>query len=223
MSLDRSTVASMLDHTLLRPEATREDVERLCKEAAQLGVFAVCVSPSFLPLDAALLRSGGDDVKACTVVGFPSGAHTTTTKVREAAEAVAHGADEIDMVIDLGSAVAGEWSGIEAQIVAVRREVSAPTVLKVIVESAVLTIDQIATVSRVVESAGADFVKTSTGFHPAGGASIEAVSAMRHAVGGRVGIKASGGVRNAAQALAMIEAGATRIGTSASAVILAEL
>jgi deoxyribose-phosphate aldolase len=223
MQLDRSTVAGMLDHTLLKPEATRDDVDHLCKEAAQLGVFAVCVSPSMLPLDVALLRSGGSDVKVCTVVGFPSGAHSTDAKVREAVEAIERGADEVDMVIDLGMAAAGSWTGVEQQIAAVRAHVSAPYVLKVIVESATLSPADVATVSRVVESAGADFVKTSTGFHPAGGASLDAVRTMREATGGRIGIKASGGIRSAELAIAMIEAGATRIGTSSSAVILAAL
>jgi deoxyribose-phosphate aldolase len=223
VTLDRLTVARMIDHTLLAPEATAAQVRTLCEEAVELDVAAVCVSPSMLPLDRALLTSGAHPVKVCTVVGFPSGAHTSHTKAAEAAESVRHGAEEVDVVIDLGLAIAGRWDDIAAQVSAVRAEVPAPLVLKVIVESAALSIEQVVAACHAVDAGGADFVKTSTGFHPSGGATLTAVQAMHETVGGRLGVKASGGIRDADRALAMIQAGATRIGTSSTRTILSGL
>ncbi|MFC4554277.1 deoxyribose-phosphate aldolase [Georgenia faecalis] len=213
-SLSRTDVARMVDHTLLKPEATPEQVAALVAEARQLGVLAVCVSPSQLPLE-----DTGDLVVAA-VAGFPSGAHKSEVKAAEAARAVADGAQEIDMVIDLSLVLTGRYDACEAEIRAVREAVPAPTVLKVIIESAALTDDQIIAACRAAEAAGADFVKTSTGFHPAGGASVRAVEVMASTVGGRLGVKASGGIRDAATAAAMIEAGATRLGLSGSAAVL---
>lgn len=215
--MERSDVARMIDHTLLAPTATTADVAALCAEASALGVAAVCVSPSRLPLAAGALASG---IAVCTVVGFPSGAHRSGVKAAEAAQAVIDGADEVDMVIDLGAATAGLWSDVEADISAVRAAVPSDRILKVIIESAALSSEAIVSACRAAESAGADFVKTSTGFHPSGGASVEAVSAMAGVVQGRLGVKASGGIRDAATALAMVEAGATRLGCSASRAIL---
>jgi deoxyribose-phosphate aldolase len=216
--MERSDLARMIDHTLLAPTATAADVDALCREASELGVAAVCVSPARLPVPAGALAEG---IAVCTVVGFPSGAHRTPVKAAEAAQAVADGAGEVDMVIDLGAATAGRWSDVEADIAAVRAEVPTGSVLKVIIESAALgTEDAIEAACRAAEAAGADFVKTSTGFHPAGGASVEAVATMARTVGGRLGVKASGGIRDAATALAMVEAGATRLGCSASRAIL---
>jgi len=157
------------------------------------------------------------------VCGFPSGAHHAAVKAAEAAASVDQGAGEIDMVIDLGRARSGDWAGVEAEIAAVRAAAPAPVVLKVIIESAVLTDDEIVAACRASEAAGADFVKTSTGFHPAGGASVGAVELMARTVGGRLGVKASGGIRTTETALAMIAAGATRLGLSASAAVLAGL
>ena len=216
----RPLVARMIDHTLLRPEATASDVAALCAEAGELGVFSVCVSPSRLPLAAGLLAPG---VALAVVCGFPSGAHHGAVKAAEAAASVDQGAGEIDMVIDLGRARSGDWAGVEAEIAAVRAAAPAPVVLKVIIESAVLTDDEIVAACRASEAAGADFVKTSTGFHPAGGASVGAVELMARTVGGRLGVKASGGIRTTETALAMIAAGATRLGLSASAAVLAGL
>ena len=216
----RPQVARMIDHTLLRPEATASDVAALCAEAGELGVFSVCVSPSRLPLAAGLLAPG---VALAVVCGFPSGAHHAAVKAAEAAASVDQGAGEIDMVIDLGRARSGDWAGVEAEIAAVRAAAPAPVVLKVIIESAVLTDDEIVAACRASEAAGADFVKTSTGFHPAGGASVGAVELMARTVGGRLGVKASGGIRTTETALAMIAAGATRLGLSASAAVLAGL
>lgn len=215
--MNRAEVAAMIDHTLLKPEATAEQVRALIEEAAALGTYSVCVSPSQLPVR----TSGG--VKVATVCGFPSGAHHSSVKAAEAADSVARGADEVDMVINLGQAVTNDFDAVEADIRAVRESCPAPVVLKVIIESAALTDEQIVGCCRAAEAAGADFVKTSTGFHPTGGASVHAVSLMAETVGGRLGVKASGGIRTAQDALAMIDAGATRLGLSASAAILAEV
>ncbi len=214
--LRRADVAAMIDHTLLKPEATAEDVSALVEDARRLGVLAVCVSPSALPLN-------GAGLVVATVCGFPSGKHTSSVKAAEAATAVAAGAQEVDMVIDIGAARAGHWAAVQRDVEAVRVSVPAPVVLKVIIESAALDDDQVIAACRAAEVAGADYVKTSTGFHPSGGASEHAVRLMAETVGGRLGVKASGGIRNAAQALAMTHAGATRLGLSASGQILAEL
>ena len=218
MGLDRGVLARLIDHTLLAPEATRAAVAALCREATELGVFAVCVSPSMLPLPADAL---GPDVAVACVTGFPSGAHRREVKVREAELAVADGADEIDLVINLAWASEGRWDDVGAEIAAVRGVVEAPRRLKVIIESAVLDEGAIVAACRAAEMAGADFVKTSTGFHRAGGATPEAVRLMRATVADHLGVKASGGIRSAPAALAMVEAGASRLGTSASATILA--
>ena len=176
----------------------------------------MCVSPSFLPLRADALRG----VLVATVCGFPSGKHKPAVKATEAARAVADGADEVDMVIDVGSAVSGDWRAVHADVLAVRESVPA-AVLKVIIESAALTDTQIVEVCRISADAGADFVKTSTGFHPAGGASPHAVALMRRTVGEALGVKASGGIRTWQDAVAMVEAGASRLGLSGTATVLA--
>ncbi|MEJ5866248.1 deoxyribose-phosphate aldolase [Pseudokineococcus sp. 5B2Z-1] len=210
----RAQVAAMVDHTLLKPEATPADVAALVAEARSLGVLAVCVSPSTLPLE-----DTGDLVVA-TVCGFPSGKHASEVKAAEAARAVADGADEVDMVIDVGAARAGLWDAVRDDVAAVRAAVPAPGVLKVIIESAALEDDAVVAACRAAEAAGADFVKTSTGFHPSGGATEHAVRLMAETVGGRLGVKASGGIRTADQAAAMVAAGATRLGLSSSAAVL---
>lgn len=216
--LDRAAVAAMIDHTLLAPEATPERVLALCDEAVELGVAAVCVSPRWVRLAAG--RLDGQEVRVATVVGFPSGAHRSDVKADEARAARADGADEIDMVVALGDVVAREWDAVRADIAAVRDACASPTLLKVIVESALLDDERLDTVCRTAVDLGADHVKTSTGFHPAGGATVEAVRRMRAVIGPVVGLKASGGIRDAATALAMIEAGATRIGASSTAAII---
>ncbi|MBT0992762.1 deoxyribose-phosphate aldolase [Cellulomonas sp. DKR-3] len=215
--LDARALARFVDHTLLKPEATRADVEALVAEAAALGAYSICISPSFLPVTVP------DGLLVATVCGFPSGKHHSDVKAAEAARAVADGADEVDMVIDVGAAREGRFDDVRADVAAVRAAVPAPTVLKVIIESAALDDHQIVAVCQAAEAAGADFVKTSTGFHPSGGASVHAVEVMAATVGGRLGVKASGGVRTAADALAMIEAGATRLGLSGTAAVLAGL
>ena len=212
----RAQVARMVDHTLLAPQTTAAAVRAFISEAQRLGVGAVCLSPSVLPVDA-------DGLRVVAVCGFPSGCHHSEIKRAEAARSIADGADEIDMVINLGAVAAGDWAAVQADIAAVRTAVAAPQLLKVIIESAVLSDEQIVGACRAAEAAGADFVKTSTGFHAAGGASVHAVELMARTVGGRLGVKASGGIRTAAAVRAMIGAGATRLGLSGTAAILAEL
>jgi deoxyribose-phosphate aldolase len=214
----RQQLAAMVDHTLLKPEATAGDVAALVAEGVELGVYAVCVSPTMVPVAVAV---GG--VRVAAVAGFPSGKHLPAVKAHEAAAAVAAGAVEIDMVIDVGAAVSGQFDAVRADVAAVRAA-AAGAVLKVIVESAAL-LDlagehNLAGVCRAAEEAGADFVKTSTGFHPAGGASVHAVEVMAATVGARLGVKASGGIRTAADALAMVGAGATRLGLSGTRAVL---
>jgi len=212
-SLTRAEVADMIDHTLLAPEATPEQVDELVREARELGVYAICVSPSMLPV-----RAPG--LVVATVAGFPSGKHHSLVKGAEARLAVDQGANEVDMVIDVGAAVAGDYSAVLADIVTVREAVGDRAVLKVIIESAALSDEAIVQVCRMAEQAGAEFVKTSTGFHPAGGADVRAVQLMAETVGGRLGIKASGGIRTAEAAAALIAAGATRLGLSKSRAVL---
>jgi deoxyribose-phosphate aldolase len=219
--MERSELAAMIDHTLLRPEATDGDIAALCAEATELRVAAVCVSPSRLPLPGDI--GLGPGIAVAAVCGFPSGAHRPSLKAAEGAAAVEAGASEIDVVIDLGLAAAGDWSAVEAELTLVRDAVPSPIVLKVIIESALLdTLDPggVESACAAAIAAGADFVKTSTGFHPAGGASFDAVARMAAAVGPGLGVKASGGIRTAADALAMVDAGATRIGCSATRAIL---
>jgi len=208
-------IARIIDHTLLKPEATHADVEALIAEAAELGTYSVCISPSMLPITVP------EGLKVAVVCGFPSGKHTAAVKAAEAAQSVSQGADEIDMVIDIGAAREHRYDDVRADIAAVRAAVPAPTVLKVIIESAALDDEEIVGVCQAAVAAGADFVKTSTGFHPAGGASVEAVRLMRETVGPDLGVKASGGVRTLAQAEAMVAAGATRLGVSGSRALLA--
>lgn len=209
----RRDIAAIIDHTLLTPEATGEQVAALVVQAAELGTFSVCVSPSQLPVEVP------DGLRVATVCGFPSGAHATAVKVAEAADAVAKGADEVDMVVNLRQVKEHDWEDVEAEVRAVKTAVGA-ALLKVIIESAALTDEEVVAVCRACERGGADYVKTSTGFHPAGGASTHAVRLMRQTVGERLGVKASGGIRTAEAALAMVEAGATRLGVSATVSIL---
>jgi deoxyribose-phosphate aldolase len=217
----RAGVAALVDHTLLKPEATRADVIALLQEAEELQVCAVCVSPTMVAT-AKSYRTGGYDI--ATVVGFPSGKHLSAIKAEEARVAVQAGADEIDMVIDVGSALEGDFDAVKADIAAVLEAIPGSAVLKVIVESAALLAlggeERLVDVCRIAEDAGAGFVKTSTGFHPSGGASVRAVELMARTVGDRLGIKASGGIRTADDAIAMLNAGATRLGLSGSRAVL---
>lgn len=211
-------LALYIDHTLLAPEATGADIQRLCDEAVTFGVAAICVSPSLLPLGPLQLPA---PIATACVVGFPSGAHHPLIKATEAQQAYEHGADEIDMVINLGNVRSGNWTGVRDDIAAVRSVIPNSVILKVIIESAALTDPEIVHCCTIAVEAGAQFVKTSTGFHKAGGATAKAVRLMRQTVGPSIGVKASGGIRSFDDAMMMIEAGATRIGASATAAILA--
>ncbi len=204
----------MIDHTLLAPEATAATVATAVEEARQLGVYAVCLSPAMLPVDA-------PGLVLATVAGFPSGKHHSLVKGTEARLSAEQGAAEVDMVIDIGAALARDYTAVLSDVITVREALGEQVVLKVIVESAALPDEVLVEVCRVAERAGADFVKTSTGFHPAGGADARAVRLMADTVGGRLGIKASGGIRTAAAAAELIEAGATRLGLSRSRDVLA--
>jgi deoxyribose-phosphate aldolase len=212
----RAELAQMIDHTLLKPQATAAEVAAAVRQAQDLRVWAVCVSPSMIPLVVGGLR-------LAVVCGFPSGAHYPEVKAAEAARARQDGADELDMVVNLRWVEEGEWLRVGQEIEAVRAAFPPPGALKVILETAALTDAQVVAASRAAADAGADFVKTSTGFHPAGGATVHAVELMAGAVGPSVGVKASGGIRTTEAALAMVAAGATRLGLSASAQILSGL
>ncbi|MBK6439893.1 MAG: deoxyribose-phosphate aldolase [Candidatus Microthrix subdominans] len=227
----RDALAAIIDHTLLMPTASAGEVEALVTEAVDLGVGAVCVSPSRARLVTDLLIGAGEARPAvASVVGFPSGAHVVAIKAAEASVAVAAGASEVDVVADLAAVAGGDLEALAVETEAIRAAIGPGIVLKVILESAaILALGDrgsglLTGACRTVADAGADLVKTSTGFHPAGGATTEAVALMAAAVAGRgsgsVGVKASGGIRSAADALAMVDAGATRIGASASRAIL---
>ena len=216
--MERHQLSALIDHTLLKPEATAAQVEQLCAEAVEHGFASVCVSPTHVALVARHLA--GHPSLACSVIGFPSGAHLAAIKAAEAARAVADGAQELDMVIDLGALTDRGGTAVEREVAAVRAEVADAAAIKVIIESAALTDDQIVAACEAAVAGGADFVKTSTGFHPSGGASTHAVALMRRTVGDDVGVKASGGIRSYEDALAMLEAGASRLGMSAGVTVV---
>jgi deoxyribose-phosphate aldolase len=205
-------LADLVDHTALRPETTPADVERLCREAVEHGFAAVCVNPVHVRRAAAGVA--GTPVAVATVVSFPLGAHTHEHKAREAGEVLAMGATEVDMVARLDALQGGRWDVLEREVAAVARVVDGAARVKVILETAALEPPAILRAGRVAAGAGADFLKTSTGFHPAGGATPAAVALLREAGGPGIGVKASGGIRTCADALRMVAAGATRIGTS---------
>lgn len=215
MTLTASDFLAIADHTLLTPGTTESALHQFLGEARELGVARVCISPSLLPVDPVALG----ELEIVTVVGFPSGAHTAPVKAFEAARAVAAGAHEIDMVVNQGLVRAGEWDAVRAEIAGVRAACPGQ-VLKVILETATLTDDEIVGACRAAEKAGADYVKTSTGFSPAGGATVHAVRLMAETVGGRLGVKASGGIRTADAVRELWAAGATRFGVSATATIV---
>ncbi|MDD7618262.1 MAG: deoxyribose-phosphate aldolase [Bacillales bacterium] len=207
------------DHTLLKAEATSDQVLKLCDEALEYHFASVCVNPVFVPLAAGKLA--GSDVKVCTVIGFPLGANEPAVKAMEAALAVDEGADEVDMVINIGKAKEKDFAYIQEEIAKVK-QASREALLKVIIESSALSDDEIIGCCKAAMAAKADYVKTSTGFHKTGGASAHAVSLMRQTVGETMGVKASGGIHSLAEAQEMIEAGASRIGCSASVAIMEE-
>ena len=200
----------LIDHTLLKQDATPEQIVKLCEEAKAYDFMSVCVNPAYVPLASECLK--GSDVKVCTVIGFPLGMNLTRTKVDEATVAINQGADEIDMVINVGMLKNGNDDYVQEEI-RLLKEVAGKKVLKVIIETCLLTDDEKIRACLAAKEAGADFVKTSTGFST-GGATVHDVRLMRETVGPEMGVKASGGVRTHEDLLAMVEAGATRIGTS---------
>lgn len=221
MKPTRSELARMMDHTLLKPDATAADIDRVVAEALRLTTASVCVNPCWVPRVAHALA--GSPVKTCTVIGFPLGATTTRAKVAEATEAVAAGADEVDMVINIGALKGGDDTLVEADIAAVAQAAhDGGAILKVIIETCLITDDEKRRACELSQKAGADFVKTSTGFST-GGATVADVALMRSIVGDALGVKASGGIRTLADALAMVDAGATRLGVSATVSILGEI
>ncbi|MEW6573973.1 MAG: deoxyribose-phosphate aldolase [Bacillota bacterium] len=210
----------MIDHTLLRADATRGDIRKLCREAEECGFGAVCVNSAYVALAARELQ--GSPVKVCTVIGFPLGATSVAGKAAEAKQAASDGAVEFDMVINLGALKEGDVTYLEGEVgevVASARSVRGDATVKIILETALLTDNEKLLGCRVAVSRGAGFVKTSTGFGP-GGATVEDVRLLRNAVGGAVGVKASGGIRDLATALRMVSAGANRIGTSSGVQII---
>lgn len=217
---DERPVAAWIDHTLLKPEATPEQIEKLCAEARRYSFASVCVNPIYVPQASRALQGG--PVLVCTVVGFPLGATLSAAKAEEARLSIAEGAREIDMVVPIGMLKGGQWQAVSDDI---RRIVEVShgggAIVKVILEMALLTRTEKITGCLLSQAAGADFVKTSTGFGP-GGATLEDVELMRRVVGPELGVKAAGGVRSLADALAMLKVGATRLGTSAGAKIVEE-
>lgn len=215
------SIASYIDHTLLKPDATVQQIDKLCAEAAEYHFASVCVNPWFVPRCVKNLKDTG--VKVCTVIGFPLGATTTETKVFEALQAIRSGAEEIDMVINVSAMKSGSFQAVEQEIQALAAAAEGSALLKVIIETCLLTKEEKIRACQIAKRAGADFVKTSTGFST-GGATVEDIALMRKTVGPEMGVKASGGIRDYATARAMIEAGATRIGASAGvAIVKAEL
>ena len=219
LSLTREELASYIDHTLLKPEASREQIRAVCEEAKQYHFASVCVNPCWVPLIAEELKGSG--VSVCCVIGFPLGASLSSVKAFEAREAVAAGAQEIDMVVNIGAVKSGGWELVREDIAAVNAA-KGTAKLKVIIETCLLTDEEKVRVCQITKEAGADFVKTSTGFST-GGATVHDVELMRKTVGPEMGVKASGGVRTLADALAMIEAGASRLGASAGVKIIKAL
>ena len=214
------SLSHMIDHTLLKPGATQDEIAQLCYEARKWGFASVCVNPSYVKLCADLLK--GSDVLVCTVVGFPLGATSTESKVFETQKAIRDGATEMDMVINVGALRSRDYELVERDVASVARACHAGgAILKVIIEAALLDDEEKVAACQLAKVAGADFVKTSTGFGP-GGATAEDVALMRRVVGPKIGVKAAGGIRSLADAQRMIAAGASRIGASASVKILQE-
>ena len=218
--MDKKTLASYIDHTILKADAQFKDVEKLCKEAAEYKFASVCVNAANVKQAAAMLN--GTEVKVCTVVGFPLGATLSQVKAFEAEEAINNGAQEVDMVINIGALKSGQLDIVEQDINAVAATCKDKALLKVIIETCLLTDEEKVIACQLAKKAGADFVKTSTGFST-GGATVEDIKLMRKTVGSAMGVKASGGVRDLEASLKMIEAGATRIGASASVNIVNDM
>lgn len=218
--MDKKTLASYIDHTILKADAQVKDVEKICKEAVEYKFASVCVNAANVKQVAELLK--GSEVKVCTVVGFPLGATLPQVKAFEAQEAIKDGAHEVDMVINIGALKSGQLDVVEQDIKTVADACKNKALLKVIIETCLLTDEEKVIACELSKKAGADFVKTSTGFST-GGATVEDIKLMRKTVGPTIGVKASGGVRDLDTSLKMIEAGATRIGASASVNIVNDM
>ena len=212
-------LAKMIDHTNLKASTVKEEILKLTKEAKDYQFASVCVNPTWVELAAQELR--GTDVKVCTVIGFPLGANTKEVKVFETKDAIEKGAEEIDMVINIGKLKDGDYDYVESEIAGVVEASKGKAIVKVIIETCLLTDDEKKQVCSLAVKAGADFVKTSTGFST-GGATIEDIALMKQTVGAHVGVKASGGIRSKEDAQAMVHAGATRIGASSGIAIVTE-
>ena len=210
-------IAALIDHTLLKQDATKTQIEKLCEEAKQYNFASVCVNPSWVKLSASLLKNS--PAKVCTVIGFPLGATTSEVKAFETTNAIDNGAEEIDMVINVGALKDEDYDYVQKDIEAVVNAAKGKAIVKVILETCLLTDEQISKASELSKTAGADFVKTSTGFST-GGATVSAVKIMRETVGPDLGVKASGGVRSLEDLEAMVDAGATRIGASSGVEIV---
>lgn len=207
----------IMDHTILKADTPKSEVLRIIEEAKKYHFYSVCVNPVWVSLAAEELK--GEPVSVCTVIGFPLGASTTATKVFETEDAIKNGADEVDMVISVGQLKSGDYEAVQNDIAGVVTAAKDRALVKVILETCLLTDEEIVKACELAKAAGADFVKTSTGFST-GGADVNDVRLMRETVGPEMGVKASGGIHNEAQALAMVEAGASRLGTSASVAII---
>lgn len=218
--MDKKNLASYIDHTLLKPETAIVDIKKLCDEAIEHGFASVCVNPCYVTSVKEFLKES--DVKICTVVGFPLGATTSEVKAFEAAQAIENGANEIDMVINIGALKEERYDYVESDIKSVAEKCKGKALLKVIIETCVLDDEQKTRACELAKSAGADYVKTSTGFSTSG-AKVSDILLMRNTVGRDMGVKASGGIRDLETALKMIEAGASRIGASASVKIINEM
>jgi len=216
-SLRPEDLARYIDHTLLKPEATEEQIDKLCDEAAKYHFYSVCVNSNWT--ERCARRLGGSGVRVCAVVGFPLGAMDSRAKAFEARTAVSNGAAEIDMVMNVGAMKAGDVKGVREDMLAVRRACRTGTILKVIIEACLLSDDEKVLACQIAKDIGADFVKTSTGFNT-GGATVADVALMRHTVGPKMGVKAAGGVKTFDDAVQMIRAGATRIGTSSGVLLV---
>ncbi len=209
-------LAGLIDHTALKPETCKEQIKKLCREAMEYKFASVCVNPCYVTLCSEILKE--TNIKVCTVIGFPLGATSTASKVAETVEAVENGAEEVDMVINIGAVKSGDFSFVEKDIAAVVEATGGKAIVKVILETCLLTNEEKVICCKLAKEAGADFVKTSTGFST-GGATVEDIRLMRETVGSDMGVKAAGGIRDYMTARAMVEAGATRIGASASIAI----
>ncbi|OPJ56842.1 deoxyribose-phosphate aldolase [Alkalithermobacter paradoxus] len=210
-------IAKIIDHTVLKAQTTEDDVKKVCKEAREYGFFSVCINPSYIPLAKKELE--GSDVKVCTVIGFPLGANTSEVKAFETKDAILKGADEVDMVINIGALKDKKYDYVENDIKAVVEAADKKALVKVIIETCYLTDEEKKIACELSKKAGADYVKTSTGFGT-GGSTPQDIKLMRDTVGPEIGVKASGGVRNEEDAKAVIEAGASRIGASSSVAVV---